>query len=138
MIVRRLEAGDETVAREAVVRFKHAYPNVDHLRRFLVNEDHYFYVAEVDGELAGFLLAYKMQRCDGARAMMFLYEIEVLSRHRRQGIGRALVEAVKAECERQGVLKMFVFTEESNEPAQRLYLSSGGRLEQKGALLFHF
>ena len=138
MIVRRLQAGDETVAREAVVRFKHAYPTVDHLRRFLGNKDHYFYVAEVDGELAGFLLAYKMGRCDGARAMMFLYEIEVLSRHRRQGIGRALVEAVKGECDRQRFLKMFVFTEESNEPAQRLYLASGGRLEQKGALLFHF
>lgn len=138
MIVRRLHAGDEAVAREAVARLKNAYPTVDHTRRFLGNVNHYFYVAEVGGELAGFLLAYKMERCDGERAMMFLYEIEVLSRYRRQGIGRALVEAVKGECERQGFLKMFVITEESNEPAQRLYLASGGRLEQKGALLFHF
>ena len=138
MIVRRLQAGDEAVAREAVARFKNSYPTVDHTRRFLGNVNHYFYVAEVDGELAGFLLAYKMERCDGERAMMFLYEIEVLSRHRRQGVGRALVEAVKEECERRGFLKMFVLTEESNEPAQRLYLASGGTLEQKGALLFHF
>ena len=138
MIVRRLEAGDEAVAREAVATFKHSYPTLDHMGRFLGDKDHYFFVAGVDGELAGFLLAYKMERCDGERAMMFLYEIEVLSRHRRQGVARALVEAVKGECERQGFLKMFVITEESNEPAQSLYASSGGRQEQRGAVLFHY
>ena len=138
MIVRRLEAGDEAVARQVVATFKHACPTLDHMGRFLSDKDHYFFVAGVDRELAGFLLAYKMERCDGERAMMFLYEIEVLSRHRRQGVGTALIEAVKGECERQGLLKMFVITGESNEPAQRLYASSGGRREQEGAVLFHF
>lgn len=97
-----MEPGDEAVACEAVATFKSSSPAGDHIARFLGNKDNYFCVAEVEGELAGILLAYRMERCDDERAMMLLYEVEVLSQHRRRGIGRALVEAVKRECEQRG------------------------------------
>ena len=138
MIVRRLETGDEATACQAVATFKNAYPTINYMTQFLADKATYFYVAKVEGELAGFLLAYKMDRCDGERAMMFLYEIEVLSQHRRQGIGKSLVQATKKECEQQGILKMFVLTDDSNEPAKNLYASAGGRREQEKPVLFHY
>ena len=136
-MVRRLETGDEATACQAVATFKNAHPTISYMAQFLGNKDTYFYVAEVEGELAGFLLAYKMERCDGERAMMFLYEIEVLSQHRRQGIGKALVQAIK-ECEQKRFLKVFVLTDDSNEPAKNLYTSAGGRREQGNPVLFHY
>lgn len=137
MIVRRLGAGDEAVAREAVALFKRSYPSVDYMARFLGNKDNYFYVAEAGGVSVGFLLAYRIERCDGERAMMLLYEVEVLSQHRRQGTGRALVEAVKRECKQGEFLRMFVIAEEPNEPAKNLYLATGGK-QEGGAVLFHY
>jgi ribosomal protein S18 acetylase RimI-like enzyme len=107
MVVRRLEAGDEAVACKAVATFKNSHPTDDYMTWFLSNKDNYLYVAELEGELAGFLLAYKLERCDGERAMMFLYEVEVLSQYRRQGIGRSLVEAVRRECEQGRMLMLF-------------------------------
>ncbi len=138
MVVRRLKARDEIVACKAVAKFKNSHPTAEYMARFLSNKTNYLYVAEVEGELAGFLLAYKLERCDGERAMMFLYEVEVLSQYRRQGIGGALVEAVRRECEQGGFLKLFVLTDESNEPAKQLYLSAEGRREDRDAVLFHF
>jgi aminoglycoside 3-N-acetyltransferase I len=138
MIVRRLGTGDKAVACQAVATFKDPRPAADHAARFLADEDNYFYVAEVRGELAGFLLAYRLERCDGERAMMFLYEIEVLSQHRRQGIGKALVQALKGACEQGKFLKMFVLTDESNVPAQNLYLATGGRRQAGKPVLFHY
>ena len=107
MVVQRLETGDEATACQAVATFKNAYPTINYMTQFLSDKDTYFYVAEVEGELAGFLLAYKLERCDGEKAMMFLYEIEVSSQHRRQGIGKALVQAIK-ECEQKRFLKVFM------------------------------
>jgi aminoglycoside 3-N-acetyltransferase I len=138
MVIRRLETGDEAIACQVVATFKNAYPTINYMAHFLDNKDNYFYVAEVAGKLVGFLLAYKMDRCDGERAMMFLYEIEVLSQRRRQGIGKALVQATKKECEQKRFLKMFVITDGSNEPAKNLYSSAGGRRVQGSAILFHY
>ncbi len=137
MIVRRLKPGDEATACQVVATFKNSHPTISYMAQFLVNKDTYFYVAEVEGELAGFLLAYKLERCDGEKAMMFLYEIEVSSQRRRQGIGKALVQAIK-ECEQKRFLKMFVLTDDSNEPAKNLYASAGGRREQGNPVLFHY
>jgi ribosomal protein S18 acetylase RimI-like enzyme len=138
MIVRRLRTGDEAIACQAVATFKDSHPAAGHVARFLADEDNYFYVAEVQGELAGFLLAYRLERCDGEKAMMFLYEIEVSSQYRRQGIGKALVQALKGACEQGEFLKMFVLTDESNVPAQNLYLATGGRRQAGKSILFHY
>jgi ribosomal protein S18 acetylase RimI-like enzyme len=74
----------------------------------------------------GFALGYLLDRVDAAHPMLFLYEIDVAAPYRRRGIGRHLVEAMKAVACAHGVLKMWVQTSPSNLAAQALYRSTGG------------
>ena len=46
----------------------------------------YFTVAIENDEPVGFALAYQLQRIDRPHPMMFLYEIEVVGSHQRQGV----------------------------------------------------
>ena len=52
--------------------------------------------------------------------MMFFYEIEVASAHRRRGVGRRMIHALKAVCRHENGMKMWVLTARSNVAATRL------------------
>ena len=136
MVIRRLRVGDDSVARQAVEVFKASRPSTRHLANFLANKDNYVYIAEVDEKPVGFLLAYKLERCDGEQPMMLLYEIEVLSDYRRRGIAKCLISEVKRVCQREQFMKAFVITSETNAPAMGLYESTGGRREARGEAIF--
>jgi ribosomal protein S18 acetylase RimI-like enzyme len=136
VVIRRLKVGDESVARQAVEVFKASRPSKGHLANFLANKDNYFYIAEVDEKPVGFLLAYKLERCDGEQPMMLLYEIEVLSDCRRRGIAKSLISEVKWVCQREQFMKAFVITSEKNAPAMGLYESTGGRRETTHEAIF--
>ena len=56
---------------------------------------------------------------------MFLYELEIAEEARRRGYGRALVEEVRRLARASGASAMWVTTDEGNEPARRLYATSG-------------
>jgi GNAT superfamily N-acetyltransferase len=58
---------------------------------------------------------------------MFLYELAVDESARRQGIGRALVEALTALARDQGCYGMFVLTDDENVAARVTYGRTGGR-----------
>jgi len=107
-----------------------------HLTDLLANEDNYFYIAEVDEKPVGFLLAYKLERCDSEQPMMLLYEIEVLSNYRRRGIAKSLIQQIKLLCQQKQFMKAFVITSETNAPAMGLYKSTGGRREATHEAVF--
>ncbi len=82
-------------------------------------------------EVIGWCWGYHLVRPDAA-PMLYLHELEVAESHRRQGHGRALVEAFVAAGRSAGAAKMFLSTAEANEPARRLYDSMGGGLAAQG------
>jgi ribosomal protein S18 acetylase RimI-like enzyme len=67
--------------------------------------------------------------------MLYLHALEVAKEHRRQGHGRALLEAFMAAGKSAGAAKMFLFAAEANLPARRLYDSIGGGLPAHGPTL---
>jgi ribosomal protein S18 acetylase RimI-like enzyme len=110
--------------------------SVEYMRRWLHNAANILIVA-TQGEIPiGFAAAYELDRIDRDQSMVLFYEIEVGDGHRRQGVGRALVEELKSICARDGVLKMWVETDESNIPGLRLYESAGGLRGKPGSLSF--
>lgn len=131
MRVRRLETVDADLAAEAVRAVKGPAPDASfgkaYFRRFLARAENILIVADEDGLPVGFLLAYALDRVDRDRRMVCLYEIGVAETHRRRGVGRALVEEVKAHCRRGNVMKAWVVTSRSNRAAIRLYESTGAR-----------
>ncbi len=58
--------------------------------------------------------------------MVFLYEVEVAAACRREGYGRALVEEATRMAAASGAYKMWVETDEDNEPAKQTYSAGGG------------
>jgi ribosomal protein S18 acetylase RimI-like enzyme len=51
-----------------------------------------------------------------------------LKKHRQKGIGTALIEQLKSICSTKPMMKMFVGTNRSNEPAVGLYQKTGAVL----------
>lgn len=134
-MIHRLTLGDEPRLQELCSRFKDRVPSHEEAASLLAHEDIYVWVAEMDAELAGFAYAYVLSRIDGDISV-FLYELEVDERFRRQGLGQALVEQARALAERIGALKMWVDTDYDNEAAKHTYGSAGGEPSTEPTLVY--
>ena len=134
--VRRLGPEDAALAAEAVRRVKETPVDPDSLRRFLSKPENVLIVAEEDGDPAGLLVAYALDRVDRDRRMVCLYEIGVLAGKRRRGHAAAMIDALVSWCRAQGVMKTWVVTDRSNEPAMRLYAATGARPDAGDDVVF--
>jgi ribosomal protein S18 acetylase RimI-like enzyme len=92
--------------------------------RFLADPDHHLCLAIDDGAAVGFVTGVEMTHPDKGTEM-FLYELGVDERHRRRGIGRALVTALASRAEERGCYGMWVLTERDNQAAMRTYAAAG-------------
>lgn len=93
---------------------------------FLADDRNVAYAAySASGAPAGFVRAVVLTRPDDVRPQVFLYDVTVAEETRRQGHGRALVEALLADCRAMGASEMFVLTNRSNVVAMALYTSTG-------------
>jgi aminoglycoside 3-N-acetyltransferase I len=106
------------------------------MRVWLACSSHILIEATVNEAPIGFALGYVLGRFDTARPMLFLYEIEVAAAWRQQGVGRRLVERMKAIASELHVMKMWVQTSPDNEAAQRLYHRAGA-VRAKGVDLLY-
>ena len=98
---------------------------------FVKNPNNIFLLAFVDGQIAGMITAYRLERMDRKKAEMFFYEIGVTKNRRRQGVGRALVMELLQIGKEMEVTEIFVFTNKSNIPAMTLYESTGGKSSKR-------
>jgi GNAT superfamily N-acetyltransferase len=81
------------------------------------------WVAEEDGGVLGFLLGYLERRRAGASRQLLLYEIGVRDAHRRRGVGRALVEAMRDWMAQHDVAEAWVLAD--NSGAEGFYAACG-------------
>ncbi len=94
----------------------------------LLGDEHTIFVAAFDGEEPiGFAFGHVLPRRHGDPDHLFIYEIEVDERHRRQGIATELMRLLAEEA---GVAEGFVLTEPDNDAANALYRSLGGSREE--------
>lgn len=83
------------------------------------NRGVYFAVADVGDALAGYVVAwYVMDEGE-------LANLAVAPDHRRQGIGRRLLDAVLADAYSRGIRQVYLEVRESNTAARVLYASRG-------------
>lgn len=78
-----------------------------------------------DTEPVGYVVAYLLDRTYRDQRMMFIYQIGVAESHRRRGIGRSMINALKSVCLAENAMKMCVPTGRSNIAATRLFASTG-------------
>jgi ribosomal protein S18 acetylase RimI-like enzyme len=134
--IRRLGPEESARAEEVVRTFKGASRPAAALARYLENPANYLLVAESDGEAAGFLTAYRLERPDRGESQMFVYEVAVGEPWRGRGLAAALIQEIKRLAREEGMFEAFVLTSRANGPALRLYERTGGVVEDGAAVLF--
>jgi GNAT superfamily N-acetyltransferase len=83
------------------------------------------FVAEDSGRFVGFAITMDVPASLRLAYFWQIRDLFVLSTHRRRGVGRGLLRAVRAAANASGALRLVVQTEEDNDPALRLYTDSG-------------
>src|ERR1700735_5336933 len=124
MNIRRLIPEDVKIGVAAIQKIKRAPTTTEVIASFLKRPDQYFIVAIEDDQPVGFALAYELERIDRSHPMVFLYEMEVVESHQRQGVATMMIELLKKICRKRGVFKMFVIAAASNHAALQLYDSA--------------
>lgn len=136
MKIRQLEQGDATIAQAVVKQFHDQEVSTDYMRKFLTDPANFLVTVEVDHVIAGFILAHRIDSMKQEAEAMFIYEIEVLERYRRQGVGSALINHIRAIANQRQMFEMFVFTNHSNKEAVAFYRATGGQIEEGDELMF--
>jgi aminoglycoside 3-N-acetyltransferase I len=85
--------------------------------------------AYVDGEMAGAIAAYELVKFEAERSEIYIYDLAVIERYRRQGVATALIAAVQEIGRDKGAWVVFVQADPPDEPAVALYDKLGIREE---------
>jgi ribosomal protein S18 acetylase RimI-like enzyme len=133
MEIRTLGPGDEA----RVVAASHLFDapaDEGATRRFLGADGHHLLIAYVGDYAAGFVSGVEMTHPDKGTEM-FLYELGVDEGHRRVGLGRALVEALRELARLRGCYGMWVLTDHDNIAPLATYEAGGGSREGDQVML---
>ncbi len=101
----------------------------EHLEKLLADDKFIALTANVDGELAGALAAYELVKFEAERSEIYIYDLAVIERYRRQGVATALIEEVKSIARDKGAWVIFVQADPPDAPAVALYDKLGTREE---------
>jgi ribosomal protein S18 acetylase RimI-like enzyme len=129
-----------TITEKEVLQLQQNFPDnnwdLNHCRQFVADNNNYLLVAVTDTVICGFLTAYTLPRLDNLNPEVFLYEIEVNSNYRKQGIGTQLIQKLTEHAKEIQAKEIFVLTNVSNIPAVKLYESTGGIKENPDDVMF--
>jgi len=93
---------------------------------FLSDDRTHLFVALADGEPVGFVVVNELLHRHTFTRLLLVYEIGVAEGHRRRGVGRDLLDAVRALAVERGIPEGFVLSEATNTAAMALYAVAGG------------
>jgi aminoglycoside 3-N-acetyltransferase I len=102
-------------------------PTEEYLQRLLAKEHVVVLVALADGELAGGLVAYELEKLEQARRELYIYDLAVAASHRRRGIATALIRHLQEIASRRDAWVIFVQADHGDDPAITLYGKLGRR-----------
>ncbi len=105
---------------------------------FLADDRTATFVAFAGEEPAGFCYTNELYRRHTALRHLCIYELGVSERHRNQGVGQALLDAVADHARGQGIAQGFVIAHATNTAACALYEAAGGVCTADDDLIFGF
>jgi aminoglycoside 6'-N-acetyltransferase I len=105
---------------------------------FLADPRHRLVVALDKDLVVGFVSAVIYVHPDKPAPELWVNEIGVAPTHHRQGIGKALMQAILQEARQSGCSEAWVLTDRTNLPAMAMYRSSGGEETLPDPTMFTF
>lgn len=102
-------------------------PSDEYLKSLLDGEDFIPLVATVKGKVVGGLAAYVLRKFEQERSEIYIYDLAVDERYRRQGIATGLITKLREIARGIGAWVIYVQADAGDEPAIKLYESLGMR-----------
>jgi len=135
--IRLLGPGDEDLLGRACRSLLEVAPEPDRCARLLA-EPTFVAVVAMDGEGAPIGLVYGYVLHRPVQSDLLIHSVDVAEAHRRRGVGRAMIEALKRLAAGRGYGEMWVLTNTSNAAAMALYRNCGGVREFEDEAMFVF
>lgn len=101
-------------------------PDAAYLQKLLSRADFIVFVAVADQQVIGGLTAYVLQQSRTTQPLLYLYDLAVQPHWQRQGIGRALLAAVREYGQEINAPELFVQAETEDTEAVDFYRATGG------------
>ena len=98
----------------------------DYLTRLLMRGDFWALAASIGGLTVGGLTAHTLPLTRAEASEVFIYDIAVIPDYRRQGVGRQLVTALRAQAAAAGIPVVFVPADNEDTHALDFYRAIGG------------
>lgn len=128
----RLAAGDRALARSLFALMAEVFdepsePLSDgYLDRLLSRSEFWAMAAFADDDLVGGVTAHTLPMTTAHSSELFIYDIAVRPDHQRQGIGRALMTALRQAATAEGIADLFVPADNDDRHALDFYRRLGG------------
>lgn len=107
-------------------------------KEFLADPRHHLVVAIVNDQVVGFVSAVHYVHPDKPCPELWINEVSVAEKHRRQGLGKRLMNAVFEVARELGCREAWVLTERENTAAMNLYSAVGNSSVPSDCVMFTF
>jgi aminoglycoside 3-N-acetyltransferase I len=135
--LRLLEPGDVALMAAMSAMFGEAFSEVDtyvrarpsaaYLRRLLASDTFIALAALKSDAVVGGIAAYELRKFEQERSEIYIYDLAVAARHRRQGIATAMICELNRIAARRGAYVVFVQADLGDQAAIALYEKLGTR-----------
>jgi aminoglycoside 3-N-acetyltransferase I len=132
MQLKRLKAGDRELAKVLFSVMAEVFAEGSeelsdgYIDRLLGREDFWAIAAFAGNDIVGGLTAHTLPMTRAEYSEIFIYDIAVRSEHQRKGIGRRLVEELRAQAADMGITDLFVPADNEDAHALDFYRAIGG------------
>lgn len=100
-------------------------PTDSYLKHLLEKETLVVLVAQNGNKVIGGLIAYVLEKFEQERKEIYIYDLAVSEKHRRQGIATGLIRKLRLVAKEKGAYIIFVQADKGDIPAIKLYESFG-------------
>ena len=107
--------------------YEGAPPADDYLQSLLGREHVVALAALAEGEVAGGLVAYELDKFEQARREIYIYDLAVAELWRRRGVATALINRLRELAAARGAWVVYVQADYGDDPAIALYEGLGRR-----------
>lgn len=107
--------------------YQSAQPRAVYRDRLLASDTFIALAAMQGGAVIGALAAYELHKFAQERSEIYIYDLAVAERARRQGVATALIERLREIGTKRGAYVIFVQADHGDDPAIALYASLGTR-----------
>jgi aminoglycoside 3-N-acetyltransferase I len=104
-----------------------ARPGPEHVRRLLSDPRFVALAAIAEGAVIGGLAAYELVKFERERSEFYIYDLAVLSGHRRKGVATSLINRLRGIAADRGAHVLFVQADLGDDAAIALYSGLGLR-----------